>query len=176
MSDSLPITPETKVAALINHYPELEDTLIGMAPPFKKLKNPILRRSVAKVASLRQAAAVAKIPVGQLVSELRAAVGQDAIRAEQVVEAESYFSSRPDWFNEDKVVVSMVEEELDEDVMPLNPLIRGANKQQEGEIIELVTTYLPAPGIDIMKEKGFAVWPVEDGELIKTYFSKPISS
>ncbi len=176
MSDSLPITPETKVAALINHYPELEDTLIGMAPPFKKLKNPILRKSVAKVASLKQAAAVAKIPVGQMVNDLRAAVGQESLRTEQVVEAESYFSSRPDWFNEDKVVASMVEEELDEDVMPLNPLIRRATKLEEGEIIELVTTYLPAPGIDIMKEKGFAAWPVEDGGLIKTYFSKPVSS
>jgi hypothetical protein len=36
-----------------------------------------------------------------------------------------------------------------------------------------MTAYLPAPGIDIMREKGFAVWSVERGELIKTYFSKP---
>jgi hypothetical protein len=70
----------------------------------------------------------------------------------------------------------MVEEELDEDVMPLNPLFPRANKLQEGEIIESVTTYLPAPGIDIMKGKGFAAWPVEDGKLIRTYFSKPVSS
>ena len=57
------ITAETKIAALLKHYPGLEDHLIGMAPPFKKLKNPILRRSVAKVASLHQAAAVGRLPV-----------------------------------------------------------------------------------------------------------------
>jgi hypothetical protein len=68
----------------------------------------------------------------------------------------------------------MVEEQLDADVMPLNPLIRRATKLREAEIIELVTTYLPAPGIDIMKGKGFMVWSVEEGELIKTYFAKPI--
>jgi hypothetical protein len=60
--------------------------------------------------------------------------------------------------------------------MPLNPLIRRAAELREGEIIELVTTYLPAPAIDIMKGKGFMVWPVEDGKLTRTYFSKPASS
>ena len=53
MSNDFPIEPVTKIAALLDHYPELEDVLIGMAPPFKKLKNPILRKSVAKVASLQ---------------------------------------------------------------------------------------------------------------------------
>ena len=46
------ITSQTKVAELLEHFPELEETLIAMAPPFKKLRNPVLRRSVAKVASL----------------------------------------------------------------------------------------------------------------------------
>lgn len=175
MSSDLPITPKTKVAALLEHYPELEDVLIGMAPPFKKLKNPILRRSVAKVASLQQAAAVGKIPVDEMVNELRAVVGQAPISAEAVDDVVSYFSSQPDWFDRDKVVASMVEEELDEDVMPLNPLIRRATALREGEILELVTAFLPAPGIDIMKKKGFLVWSVEEGKLTRTYFSKPAS-
>ena len=174
MSSDLQITPETKVATLLNHYPELEDVLIRMAPPFKKLKNPILRRSVAKVASLKQAAAVGRIPVDEMVNTLRAAVGQKTGRLERDDDAVSYFSGQPEWFDRDKVVESMVEDELDADVMPLNPLIRRATKLRQGEIIELVTKYLPAPGIDIMKGKGFVVWSVEEGELIKTYFSKPI--
>ena len=59
--DHLVIDETTKVAALLDAYPELEGVLIGIAPPFKKLRNPVLRRSVAKVASLRQAAAVTRI-------------------------------------------------------------------------------------------------------------------
>jgi hypothetical protein len=70
------ITPSTKVADLLKRYPELEDLLISMAPPFRKLKNPVLRRSVAKVASLSQAAAVARLPVADVVNKLRSAVGQ----------------------------------------------------------------------------------------------------
>ena len=52
--DSHFITSSTKVAALLEEYPELEDVLMAMAPPFKKLRNPFLRKSVAKVASLGQ--------------------------------------------------------------------------------------------------------------------------
>src|SRR5262249_40180450 len=76
------ILPETRIGDLIERYPQLEDVLIAMAPAFRKLKNPILRHSVGKVASLRQAAAVGGIPVAEMVNKLRAAVGQPAWTAE----------------------------------------------------------------------------------------------
>ena len=57
------ITAGTKVAALLSAHPELEDLLISMSPAFIKLRNPVLRRSVARVATLRQAAAVGKLDV-----------------------------------------------------------------------------------------------------------------
>ena len=97
MSEDIPITPDTKVAALLRHYPELEEVLIGIAPPFKKLRNPILRRSVAKVTSLRQAAAVGRVPIHEVVNELRAAVGQAPLSSEAEPDAASYFSSQPEW-------------------------------------------------------------------------------
>jgi hypothetical protein len=172
MSNRPPITPDTKVAELLHHYPELEEVLIGLAPPFEKLKNPFLRKSVAKVASLRQAAAVGKIPVYDMVDQLRATVGQAPSSSEATLDDDSYFSAQPEWFDRSQVVATIVEAELSPDVMPLNPLIRRGAKLREGEMIELVTTYLPAPGIDIMKGKGFSVWSVEEGDLIKTYFSK----
>ena len=54
--EPLQIQSSTKVGQLLDAYPELEEVLIKMAPPFKKLKNPILRKSIAKVATLQQAA------------------------------------------------------------------------------------------------------------------------
>ena len=70
---------------------------IGFAPPFKKLKNPILRKAVAKVACLQQVAAVGGVSVHELVNELRAAVGQEAISLEQQANGRvSYFSDRLD--------------------------------------------------------------------------------
>ena len=60
----------------MNAYPELEEKLIEMAPVFKKLKNPILRRTIARVTTLQQAAAVGEIPVHKLVNSLRELAGQ----------------------------------------------------------------------------------------------------
>lgn len=49
------ITPQTKVGELLDAFPELEETLFSLSPKFKHLKNPMLRKTVAKVATLYQA-------------------------------------------------------------------------------------------------------------------------
>lgn len=163
-----------KVALLLEVYPELEDVLIGIAPPFKKLRNPVLRRSVAKVASLRQAAAVARIPVSELVNRLREAVGQPPIQ-EEAEDADSiYLFERPDWFAPDQVVDSIDESSLPAGgPMPLVPLLKRGLQLGEGEILELKTDFIPAPGIDAMSRKGFAAWTKEvSPDQFRTYFIK----
>ena len=175
-TDDMPIEPSTKVAALLDRYPELEEVLIEMAPPFKKLRNPILRRSVAKIASLRQAAAAGRLPVAELVNRLRAEVGQEAMAFEDDAGTESYFSRQPDWFDRTKIVASIDEREgSDPDKMTVVEVLQRAARLQEGEIVELITTFVPAPGIDTMKGKGFLVWSVQEKNgVIRTYFSKPV--
>jgi hypothetical protein len=169
-----PILPSTKVAALLDRYPELEDTLIGLAPPFKKLKNPFLRKGVAKVATLRHAAAVGGLPVEKLVNMLRAAVGQEPVALGDSGMIGSYFSSQPEWFDASKIVASIDETVTDPDEMPIVTVLHRAATLQPGEMLELVTAFLPAPGIEIMKRKGLLVWSLQQTpDLIRTYVSKP---
>jgi uncharacterized protein (DUF2249 family) len=168
-----PILPSTKVAALLDRYPQLEEILIGLAPPFKKLRNPLLRKGIAKIASLKQAAAVGRLPVSDLVNKLRTAVGQEAIALENVGESISYFSTQPEWFAASKIVTSIDERAADHERMPIVAVLKKAGRLQAGEMLELITTFLPAPGIEIMKRKGLQVWSVQQGpELIRTYVSK----
>ena len=42
------ITPDTRIGTLLEKFPELEETLIELAPSFDKLKNPFLRKTVGK--------------------------------------------------------------------------------------------------------------------------------
>ena len=168
------IEASTKVAALLERYPQLEAVLIEMAPPFKKLRNPVLRRSVAKVASLRQAAAVARMPVDEIVNKLRAAVGQPPVASTDEPGDEAYLGEQPEWFDPSKVVASLDEVEVSDDTMPLVSLLEAANALQMSEIVELKTTFLPAPGIDAMKNKGFLAWTYEvEPGVFRSYFSKP---
>jgi hypothetical protein len=168
-----PILPSTKVAALLDQYPELEDILIGLAPAFKKLKNPLLRKGVARVASLRQAAAVGGMSVSALVNPLRVAVGQPPIASDDADERAAYFSSRPGWFDAAKIVDSIDESKADPDKMPVVTVLQRAILLRHGEILELVTNFLPVPGIEIIKKKGFRVWSSQSApDLIRTYTSK----
>jgi hypothetical protein len=168
-----PILPSTKVAALLDRYPQLEDVLISLAPPFKKLKNPLLRKGVAKVASLQHAAVAGGIPPGELINRLRAAVGQSALAPEDLPGAFSYFSDKPEWFDPAKIVTSVDERAADPDKMPVASVLQAATHLRSAEIIELITTFIPAPGIDILKRKGFLVWSVRDeANLVRTYVLK----
>jgi hypothetical protein len=174
VQDDLPILPSTRVAALLDRYPELEDILIALAPPFKKLKNPLLRKGVAKVASLKHAAAVAGIPVTDLVNKLRGVVGQELISAEGTSAGVAYFLDQPAWFASSKIVTSIDETAVGQNKMPIGAVLREATRLQPGEMLELVTTFLPAPGIEIMQKKGLRVWSVQQTpDMIRTYVSKP---
>jgi len=69
------ITPKTKISDLLEEYPALEEVLFDISPAFKQLKNPILRRTVARVTTLQQAAIVGGLKVEDLVNRLRKEAG-----------------------------------------------------------------------------------------------------
>ena len=83
------ITPETKVGELLTHYPELEELLLQFSPAFATLKNPILRRTVAQVTSLRQAAKVGNANIVEMVNSLRQAAGQSISDENSLIESEN---------------------------------------------------------------------------------------
>lgn len=167
------ITPDTKVGALLDDYPELEDVLIEMAPVFKKLRNPVLRKTVAKITALRQVAQIGKLSLATMINKLRDKAGVDA--ALDVGEAAGVDSSaQPGWFKP-----ALIAKTLDARVMletgghPVSDVISELSSFPAGKIYELITPFLPAPLIDQVQAKGYQAWSQEEStELIKTYFIK----
>ena len=174
MSDKpLQIQPSTKVAELLDAYPELEEVLITIAPPFKKLKNPVLRRSVAKVATLQQAAIVGRIDPSSLIDQLRQAVGQAPIEATKTPSEEEYLGTAPDWFDSSCVYKSIDDRTGDPDEMAITRITKTLKDLPERQVIELTTTFLPAPGIDVARNRGVRTWTVQEQDsLFKTYFAR----
>jgi hypothetical protein len=167
---SLEITPDTNIGDLLKTYPQLEDELIKMAPPFKKLKNPFLRKGIGTVASLKHVSSVGNIPINELIKKINTALGNPASDSSYTVD--EYYTPQPNWFSNEKVVVTIIEEEReDKNIMTLVEVNMRAKNVKKGEIIELVTTFLPAVGIDVMRKKGYMSWSnkTEKG-LTKTYF------
>jgi uncharacterized protein (DUF2249 family) len=68
MEQGMTITADTKIAAALAADPGLVDRLVALNPVFSKLKNPILRRTMARLASFADAARVAGVPLPQLLA------------------------------------------------------------------------------------------------------------
>jgi hypothetical protein len=162
MSDQLIITPKTKVLQLIETYPQLEDVLIGFVPAFEKLKNPVLRKTVAKIATLQQAASIGNVKVEDLINRLRQAVGQDLYTESA---SSAYVVTQPVWF-----AVNRITKELDAKVMlaqgehPVNQVIADLNQLDKGSIYKLIAPFLPAPLIDKALSLDVKHWVVKESD------------
>ena len=157
MSDQkqLAITPKTRVGELLETYPALEPVLIELAPAFRKLKNPVLRKTVGKVATLQQAASIGNLPVAEIINTLRAAIGQELSSDEDIQDGINY--KRTVWFNEEKVLVRFnAIPIINSGENPMQEAIRHLEKTGDEEIFMLTTPFVPAPIIEIIGKKGFS--------------------
>src|SRR3990172_264613 len=64
------LSPKTKVDELLTRYPFLKDSLIRLDPHFKALDNPLLRKTLGKVATLSKVAMVGGIGLNKLLNEM----------------------------------------------------------------------------------------------------------
>ena len=67
---TMTITPKTTIHTLLKEYPFLLEYLAAYHPEFGKLTNPVLRRTMGRMATLDKAAQMANVPLNQLMNDL----------------------------------------------------------------------------------------------------------
>lgn len=157
---------QTRIGDMLEAYPGLEDALYGMSPAFAKLKNPVLRRTVARVATVGQAAKMAGIPPASMVAALRRAAGLSAETAAEdmeegadVVGVRDEGTDRPGWLDESKIAVRYdAGAVIDAGGSPLADVLRLADGLEKGALLEVAVPFKPQPLMDMLKSKGFRVW------------------
>ncbi len=153
------INLQTKIAALLESYPELEDKLIELSPVFAKLRNPVLRKTVAKVTSIQQAAAIAGISAPLLVIELRKAVGFIVSESDLNQYDHADIEPQPDWFDKNSISIYYdARPIINAGQSPMQEILNLASKLEKGTILHFTTPFKPVPMLDILKAKGFQVW------------------
>ena len=163
MSDPV-ISPETKVGDLLDAFPDAEAALIAIAPKFKLLKNPVLRRTVAKVATLEQAARVADMPVNELVRSLREALGQDVVDVEGGGSVAAEDGEAPDWIESGAKVEFDADALLAQGATPVAKVSEALAGMGEGDVVFIRSTFQVAPLIDAMRGKGHEVFTRKVGD------------
>ena len=70
------LSADTRMLGLIEKYPHLLDVLVDLSPEFARLKNPFLRKTLGRRATLGHAARMSGIPLEQLIQVIREAVSR----------------------------------------------------------------------------------------------------
>lgn len=166
------ITPKSKVMDIINAYPELENEIINYVPAFEKLKNPLLRHTVAKVATLQQAATIGNVDVSVLVNHLRGIIGQSADSIQPQEGQYNYL--QPAWFDTNEIEQEFdVREMLARGEHPVAQVIEDLKHLPENKIYKMIASFLPVPLIDKASGLGFTHWIQQQGEeVFVIYFKK----
>ncbi len=170
------ITPDSRLGELLERWPGLEDVLLELSPHFRALRNPVLRRTVAKIATLRQVSTVSGVALGVLVERLRAGAGLAPL---EVAEAGGDApAARPGWARDDAVTRRRdARAAIEAGEHPMPQVMADLADLGTGDVYELVTPFIPAPLVDLARGKGFAAFSVavEDGHVRTLFARNPVT-
>ncbi len=162
----------TKIYDLLKEYPFLEDELIKINPKFKKLKNPVLRRTIARVAGIKQAAIVGGMEPLDLLNKIRRLVGKEEIENIEDNEQKEE-KSFPIWATKEPKAIVNGNKLLDEGENPLSYINKVLKDFEQGDVLLLETDFKPAPLIDEFLKRGYEVFSAKESEdKFLTYIKK----
>lgn len=148
------ITRKSKLLDVLKAYPALEEQIIEIAPPFKNLRNPVLRRTVGQLATIENVAQIGGLEVTDLVNRLRRLAGlSDLPDAPSGVTIPTPSAGAPDWLTGEPSAVVDGNALLNEGQVPLervNELLAGL--PTDGYLL-LVTDFEPTPIIEAMRKQ-----------------------
>jgi len=168
------ITPKTRLMEVFENFPELEARLIEIVPLFKKLKNPVLRKTVAKIATVQQAASIANMKVNDLVNILRKETDQELEALDHNPDNYDLNYEIPDWFDKSKITQTLdLGPFLDAGEHPVHQVIADLKNLNAGDIYEVQAPFLPAPLVDKGISLGFLHFVQKlDENAVLVYFTR----
>jgi len=155
------ITSQSKLFDVLEAYPELESQIIKIAPPFQNLKNPVLRRTVGKIATLEKVAQIGGMDAGKLVNTLRRAVGQAEIAGETTTSFKveiPRLENDPAWLAGEPQFTVNGTELLQRGEVPLGRVNELLGKLEAGRYLLLVTNFEPSPIMEAMQKQNRTVF------------------
>ncbi|MEA2077390.1 MAG: DUF1858 domain-containing protein, partial [Candidatus Marinimicrobia bacterium] len=156
------ITPKTKLMQLLDAYPQLEDELMEYMPAFKELKNPILRKTVARIATLQQVASIGRVKVEDLINVLRKEVGQDLFSENAET---TYVTEKPAWFDKALITTEFdIRNMLADGEQPVNQAMSDLGKIETNSIYKVIAPFIPAPLIDKASSLNISHWVAKDND------------
>jgi hypothetical protein len=83
------ISANTKIDDLLKEYPFLEDFLVKLSPKFKGLRNPLMRKTIGKVATLGKVAGIGGLDLDPFLDALKNEINRQTDKAVSAAESTS---------------------------------------------------------------------------------------
>lgn len=169
------INKQTKIAVLLKHHPDALETIVGLAPDFKKLRNPVLRKLMAGRTSIAMASKVG----GCKPEDFFRALAPLGFETDNITETEEITPENkpiPEFLKNlqpDKIVHFDVRAMLAEGNDPLKHIQQKVKGLNPGEALLIINNFEPVPLIKLLEKQGFKSYVKHiDSETIETYFFK----
>ncbi len=167
------ITPNTRISQLIEADTAVIEVLASVSKPFKRLKNPILRKIMAPRATIAEAAKMGGCTVEAIMTALRP-LGFEYESAEPEREVAAI---APEWLSaasEESVIRFDVRDIIESGTDPLREIISAFKKVPPGRVLCIINSFVPTPLIHLLRQEKAEdsyVETVSDKEF-HTYFLK----
>ncbi|UCC61454.1 MAG: DUF2249 domain-containing protein [Anaerolineae bacterium] len=159
------IRPDTRIGDLLKQHPQLLDVLADYAPAFARLRHPLLRRTVGRMATLAQAASLGSVDLAALLRTLRQAVGEPEPPPDELpigaarLPLSAASPEPPAWLDESQIAARFDARPLHAGGKnPLAPILKAAGDVREGHIFYLHNTFEPLPLYELLAGQGFTPW------------------
>jgi uncharacterized protein (DUF2249 family) len=157
------ITQHTKISKILKEKPEAIDIIAGINPNFKKLQNPILRRSLATRVSVKDAAKIGKIPVNEFLKALQQS-GFEVVFTDETKQLENKQDLMPPDFSNREIITLDVRPIINEGKDPFGYINKVAKQIKPEQILLIINDFEPIPLIEYLIGKNFIHWMKQDKE------------
>ncbi|MFP4623313.1 MAG: DUF2249 domain-containing protein [Gemmatimonadota bacterium] len=164
------ITADDRVADVIARDEGLIDVFESVSPAFRRLRNPAMRKVMARLATVAQAARVAGVDEAELLARLNGAGSSSTSNAGpgRIPETGGYMADeRPEALqaiDEEKVIELDVREDLRQGKEPFSRIMAAKQEVPAGGALRLRAIFEPAPLYAVLAKQGFRHHTEQHGE------------
>ncbi|MGH7392321.1 MAG: DUF2249 domain-containing protein [Candidatus Rokuibacteriota bacterium] len=159
------ISPDTRIAELLDAHPQLVEALAEFHPHFARLRSRLLRKVVAPRVTVAQAARIAGVPVEALLATVRRAAGEPepAPAPGATLEPETVAEPRPAALDDLRPVHVDVRDDIARGAEPFARIMAAAKTLGERETLVLRAPFEPIPLYDVLGRRGLGHWTERHG-------------
>jgi uncharacterized protein (DUF2249 family) len=149
-----------RVGAVLARDERLLDVFVAASPAFERLRSAAMRKTMARLVTIEQAARIAGIEAGDLVERLNQALAGATPTAHGTVAPPPQAAEPlPEWLTAlpaDRVVDCDVREDLRAGIEPLRRILDAARALPAGSALRVRAIFEPAPLYSVLARQGLA--------------------